>query len=251
MLVHVEVALEQRVRDAPCGAAGVGLARADVAGDGATREEPDLDELRRPLGRVDASVGGIEPRPKREVGDVGDLTPGVGRLVRRIDVAIWGHQFAREISIGHVGDGYSCVGMEGHFVGGSIGVHSFDDIDFPASRPGFVGTEHPECRPGSADPPRLVGDVRDHEGMLKSLLRCDSYARPTLRGNISTVNSKVNGICGISAIYHTGQTSIVGCFHIDELDISIGRVRIDEEIKSLEEFGACVVLYKSVGGMGM
>ena len=96
MLVHVEVALEDRIRSSPR-IAGVRVAGCDICRCGATGEEPDLDEIRCPFRSVDTSVGGVETRSEGEALSVSDLAARVHILPWRVDVAVWSDQLTREI----------------------------------------------------------------------------------------------------------------------------------------------------------
>ena len=96
MLVHVETALEKRVRNAPS-IAWIRVAGSDVGRSGATGEEPDLDEIRAPFRSVDTSVSGVESCAEREALGICYLTSSIGPLPWSVDIATRGDQLTGEI----------------------------------------------------------------------------------------------------------------------------------------------------------
>ena len=60
----------------------------DIVWRGPPSEEPDIDLLAGPFCRDDSTADGVEARPIRARVLALNVTPGVGGLARRIDVAV-------------------------------------------------------------------------------------------------------------------------------------------------------------------
>lgn len=115
---------------------------------GASREVPDLDEIRRALHGVNPTTLLVEGSPSRAIGALDDAANGARGLTTFGRSEIAGHILFRDCA--------GSASVQDDFVTGVL-VDALDDIDLAVLRP--AGTDGPERWPCTADTPRHVGDV--------------------------------------------------------------------------------------------
>ena len=153
LFIDVAISLEQRGRHPPVCWLRVSVER--IVRDTPAREEPDLDEPRRPLHGVHAAFHRVELFPVGIRARVLGTAALVRVLPRRIDVAVTS-DWERELPLPI--DSAAVVSVQRHYVPRLL-VHAFDDVDLAAVWP--VVAECPTVRSVST---RIKGRERGGGG---------------------------------------------------------------------------------------
>ena len=196
MLINITVVAAQELRSGPLPLQRIWVWPKDIARQLVSREEPDIDILRRPLHRIHPSLPLVEAIPVAG-GPTGLDATALITLTALADHAAAGTGVQSKRVLGLVAD-------------------TLDDVDLAAVGP--VGTRHPEGWPDPAGGAGHVLEIEDDEAVRVLFLACHAD------GVAPTAGTSFGGVRfdRDNAVVHTDEAGVLGRAAVDVVDVAMG-----------------------------